>query len=110
MTERLTLPVLPLRELVLFPGVSTPIGAGRPGTVRAIETALNTPDKLIFALCQRDNTEQVTSEGLYTIGTIARIGQVQRGLNGLQVLLHGERRGIALHLGERDNFLEAIVR
>jgi len=37
MYERLTLPVLPLREMVLFPGVSAPIGAGRPATLRAIE-------------------------------------------------------------------------
>jgi ATP-dependent Lon protease len=110
MSERLTLPVLPLREVVLFPGVTTPIGAGRPGTVRAVEAALNHPDKLIFALCQRDNTEQVSSEGLYTIGTIARIGQLHRGLSGMQLLLHGERRGIVMHLGEKDGFLEAIVR
>jgi len=40
MSERLTLPVLPLREVVLFPGVSIPIGAGRPATLRAIEAAL----------------------------------------------------------------------
>ncbi|MFN0180405.1 MAG: endopeptidase La [Gemmatimonadales bacterium] len=110
MTERLTLPVLPLRELVLFPGITTPIGAGRPGTVRAIEAALTHPDKLIFTVCQRDNTEQVSSDGLYTIGTIARIGQLTRGLSGMQVLLSGERRGIALHLGEKDGYLEAIVR
>ena len=101
MADRMTLPVLPLREVVLFPGVTTPIGAGRPGTVRAIEAALNTPEKLIFALCQRENTDQVTSDGLYTIGTIARIAQVQRGLAGMQLLLHGERRGIAIHLTER---------
>ena len=110
MTERITLPVLPLRELVLFPGVTTPIGAGRPGTVRAIEAAMATPDKLILTLCQRENTEQVNSEGLYTIGTIARIVQVQRGLSGMQVLLQGERRAIALHLTEREGGLEAIVR
>ena len=110
MSERLTLPVLPLRELVLFPGVTTPIGAGRPGTVRAIEAALATEDKLILTLCQRENTEQVTSDALYTIGTIAKIAQVQRGLSGMQVLLHGERRAIAIHLSERDGFLEAIAR
>ena len=40
MAERLTLPVLPLREVVLFPGVTAPIGAGRPATLRAIEAAL----------------------------------------------------------------------
>ena len=72
-SERLVLPVLPLREVVLFPGVTAPIGAGRPGTLRAIEAALSTPDRLIFAVSQRENVEQVTGETLYTIGTIARI-------------------------------------
>ena len=48
MSERLTIPVLPLRDVVLFPGVTAPIGAGRPGTLRAIEAALATPDKLVF--------------------------------------------------------------
>ena len=46
MSERLTLPVLPLREVVLFPGVSTPIGAGRPTTLRAIEAALAKRERL----------------------------------------------------------------
>jgi ATP-dependent Lon protease len=108
--ERLVLPVLPLREVVLFPGVTAPIGAGRPGTLRAIEAALNTPERLIFAVSQRENTEQVTAEGLFTIGTIARIGQMQRGLAGMQLLLHGERRGIAMHIGEKNGYLESIVR
>jgi ATP-dependent Lon protease len=110
MSERLTLPVLPLRDVVLFPGVTTSIGAGRPGTVRAIETALSSPDHLVFAVCQRQNVEQVTSEGLYTIGTIAKVGQLQRGLSGMQLLLHGEGRGIAIHVGEKNGYLEAIVR
>ncbi|MGE0553531.1 MAG: endopeptidase La [Gemmatimonadales bacterium] len=110
MAERLTIPVLPLREVVLFPGVTSPLGAGRPGTVRAIEAALASPEKLIFALCQRENVEQVSSEGLYTIGTIAKIAQIQRGISGLQLLLQGERRGIAMHVGEKDGYLEAIVR
>ena len=54
MAERLTLPVLPLREVVLFPGVTAPIGAGRPATLRAIEAALATPERLVFAVSQRD--------------------------------------------------------
>ena len=110
MSERLTLPVLPLRDVVLFPGVTTSIGAGRPGTVRAIETALATPDHLVFAVCQRENTEAVSSEGLYMIGTIAKVGQLQRGLAGMQLLLHGERRGIVMHVAEKNGYLEAIVR
>jgi ATP-dependent Lon protease len=110
MTDRLTLPVLPLREVVLFPGVTAPIGAGRPGTLKAIEAALARPDRLVFAVTQRQNVEQVASDGLYTIGTIARIGQVQRGVSGVQLLLHGERRGIAIHVGEHTGYLQAVVR
>ncbi len=110
MAERLTLPVLPLREVVLFPGVTAPIGAGRPATLRAIEAALATPERLVFAVSQRQNVESVTSETLYTIGTIARIGQLQRGLSGMQLLLHGEKRGIAIHYSERDGYLQAVVR
>ena len=109
-SERLVLPVLPLREVVLFPGVTAPIGAGRPGTLRAIEAALSTPDRLIFAVSQRENVEQVTGETLFTIGTIARIGQMQRGLAGMQLLLHGDRRGIAMHIGEKNGYMEAIIR
>jgi ATP-dependent Lon protease len=110
MAERLTLPVLPLREVVLFPGVTAPIGAGRPATLRAIEAALATPDRLVFAVSQRQNVESVTSEVLYTIGTIARIGQLQRGLSGMQLLLHGERRGIAIHYSDKEGYLQTIVR
>ena len=110
MAERLTLPVLPLREVVLFPGVTAPIGAGRPATLRAIEAALSQPERLVFAVSQRQNVESVTPEVLYTIGTIARIGQLQRGLAGMQLLLHGERRGIAMHYTDKDGYLQAIVR
>jgi ATP-dependent Lon protease len=110
MAERLTLPVLPLREVVLFPGVTAPIGAGRPATLRAIEAALATPDRLVFAVSQRQNVESVTPEVLYTIGTIAKIGQLQRGLSGMQLLLHGEQRGIAIHYTDKEGYLQAIVR
>ncbi|MGH7701326.1 MAG: LON peptidase substrate-binding domain-containing protein, partial [Gemmatimonadales bacterium] len=108
--ERLTLPVLPLREMVLFPGVTAPVGAGRPGTLRAIEAALKTEGKLIFAVAQIENTDQVSPGNLYQVGTIARITQVQRGLGGVQLLLHGEKRGIALQYHENSGRLDAVVR
>src|SRR3954467_55694 len=110
MAERLTLPVLPLREVVLFPGVTAPIGAGRPATLRAIEAALAGSDRLVFAVSPRQNVESVTSDALYTIGTIARIGQLQRGLSGMQLLLNGERRGIAIHYSDKEGYLQSIVR
>ena len=110
MSERMTLPVLPLREVVLFPGVSLPIGAGRPATLRAIEAALKNDSHLIFAVAQRENVDNVTPGVLYTTGTIAKITQIQRGLGGVQLLLHGETRATALHYSENGRYLEAIVR
>ena len=110
MSERMTLPVLPLREVVLFPGVSLPIGAGRPATLRAIEAALKNDSHLIFAVAQRENVDNVTPGVLYTTGTIAKITQIQRGLGGVQLLLHGETRATALHYSENGRYLEAAVR
>ncbi|HYT70918.1 MAG TPA: endopeptidase La [Gemmatimonadales bacterium] len=110
MSERMTLPVLPLREVVLFPGVSMPIGAGRPSTLRAIEAALKSEARLIFAVAQRENVDHVTPAVLYTTGTVAKISQIQRGLGGVQLLLHGEMRGTALHYVETEGHLQAVVR
>ena len=110
MTERLTLPVLPLRDFVLFPGVTAPINAGKPATLKAIEAALNTPERLVFAVSQREDVQQVTPEVVHTIGTVARIGQIQRGLAGVQLLLHGENRGIAMKIAEKDGHLVAVLR
>src|SRR3989449_4247603 len=108
MSERLTLPVLPLREVVLFPGVSTRVGAGRPATLRAIEAALKSDSRLIFAVAQRENVDTVSPDVLYTTGTIAKISQIQRGLGGVQLLLHGERRATALHYTDNGRYLEAV--
>src|SRR5712692_1458063 len=110
MSDRMSLPVLPLREAVLFPGVASPIGAGRPATLRAIEAALKNPDRKIFAVAQKENIDQVTPGVLYNTGTIARISQVQRNLGGVQLILHGETRGTAVHYSETNGYLEATVR
>jgi ATP-dependent Lon protease len=104
-----TLPVIPLRNAVLFPGVSFPIAAGRPGTLHAIETAMKSPDQLVFALTQRQDVEAVTPELLHTVGTIASIGPIQRGVGGARLLLQGKSRGIAMRIQEKDGRLEAVV-
>src|SRR5260370_12450697 len=110
MFERQTLPVLPLREVVLFPGVAQPIGAGRPATLRAIEAAVKSESRLIFAVSQRENVDQVAAAGLYIMGTIARISQIQRGLGGVQLLLQGEARGPALPYVGTSGHLQAVAR
>ena len=108
MGQRQTLPVLPLRGTVIFPGITAPIAAGRPGTLRAIETALK-GDRLVFAVAQRDNSEEPTSDILFTTGVISRIGQIQRGLGGVQLLLQGEQRAVALQYVEVDGYLSAVI-
>ena len=110
MGQRQTLPVLPLRGTVIFPGLTAPIAAGRPGTLRAIEAALK-GDRLVFAVAQRDNTDEPTPDILYSMGVIARIGQIQRGLGGVQLLLQGEQRATAIQYATNpaDNYLSAVV-
>ena len=109
MSETHNLPVVPMRNSVLFPGVGLPINAGRPGTLKAIDAAVNGPDKRVFAVSQRQDGDEVAPEKLYTIGTIATIGSVQRGLGGMRLLLQGESRGIALRYVARNGYLEATV-
>lgn len=95
MAERLRIPVLPMRETVVFPGVAVPITAGRPGTLEAIEKVLET-DRRLFAVCQRENADQVSPSNLYEMGVVVRVLQVQRSSSGLQLLIQGEKRAKAL--------------
>ena len=110
MSDLLTLPVIPLREAVLFPGVTSPIAAGRPGTLRAIEAALKSSDKKIFVVSQKENREDVTADLLYGMGTVATIGPVQRGPSGMRLLLNGLERGVAVRYETEDEHLYAVVR
>lgn len=109
MKETQTLPILPLRAAVLFPGVSFPISAGRAGTLRAIEAAIRQPERLIFAVTQREDVEQVIPDGLYTTGTVARIESFQRGPGGVRLVLQGVHRAVAMRITERNGFLESVV-
>ena len=108
-SQILTLPVVPMRSSVLLPGVSTPIAAGRPATLRAIEAALKDPTRRVFAVAQRQDSDVVTPENLFTIGTIATIGSAQQGLGGIRLLLEGTERGIAARIIARHGYLEATV-
>jgi ATP-dependent Lon protease len=110
MGDRIRLPVLPLRETVVFPGVAVPISAGRPGTVEAIQTALD-GDREMFAVCQRENTDDATPEVLYEFGVIIRVVQAQRVRGGLQLLIQGEHRAEAIEISKTGEMaLEAVVR
>ena len=109
MADTTVLPVLPLRDAVLFPGVTVPIGAARPGTIRAIEAALSSGDRRMFVVAQRESVEEVTPELLYSVGVVASISQVQRGPSGMHLALHGEHRAIAIRIDDVGGHLAATV-
>ncbi|MFQ5530898.1 MAG: LON peptidase substrate-binding domain-containing protein, partial [Gemmatimonadota bacterium] len=107
---RRRLPVLPLRGTIVFPSAAAPIAAGRDKTLAAIESALQS-DRLLFAVAQKDaEVEEPTSDVLYRVGTVCRIAQVQRVPGGIQLVVQGIVRAAVLEYGERDGFIEAVVR
>ena len=109
MAERFTLPVLPLRDTVVYPGVAVPISAGRPGTVEAVQEALE-GDRRLFAVAQRENVDDPAPDYLYTVGTVVRIIQTHRVRGGVQLLVQGEGRAQALsYHQEGQAMLQAVL-
>ncbi len=109
MGERFTLPVLPLRDTVVYPGVAVPISAGRPGTVEAVQQALE-GDRRMFAVAQRENVDDPVPEYLYNVGTVVRIIQTHRVRGGVQLLVQGEGRAQALsYHDEGESMLHAVL-
>ena len=109
MGERYTLPVLPLRDTVVYPGVAVPISAGRAGTVAAVQEALD-GDRRLFAVAQKENVDDPVPEVLYTVGTVVRIIQTHRVRGGVQLLVQGEGRAQALsYKSEGDGMLHAVL-
>ena len=109
MGERYTLPVLPLRDTVVYPGVAVPISAGRPGTVEAVQEALE-GDRRLFAVAQRENVDEPDPDVLYKVGTVVRIIQTHRVRGGVQLLVQGEGRAQAVsYEKEGEHMLRAAL-
>ena len=109
MSEHVKLPVLPMRGAVVYPGPAVSVAVSRAGTSRAIDEALS-GDRRVFVVAQRENEEQVSKDSLYTMGVIARVGAVQRGIGGMQLLISGEVRAVALDYEAEGEMLRARVR
>lgn len=88
-----SLPILPLRNTVLFPGVVIPITAGRDASVKLINDA-NANGKVIGVVSQKDeNVEEPTLEDINTIGTVARILRVLKMPDGnVTIIIQGKKR------------------
>ena len=109
------LPLLPLRDAVLFPGSVMPFDVGRPKTVALAEHLAKTrdpePAQLVVAFTQKSAaTEDPSVDELYPVGTIARILGVVKAENGTYAMvLEGLFRGRLDELTQRDPFLKAQV-
>lgn len=97
MTDRVTshvLPVVPLRDLVVFPHMMAPFVVGRSGSVEALRRALTRPDKRIFLATQKDPKEDSPErDDIYHVGVIARVVQhLQLASGNIKVMVEGQVR------------------
>ena len=105
-----TIPILPLRNMVLFPGVALPVIIGRPKSMRLIKEAVH-KKSLIGVVCQKEmDTEEPVLEGLYTTGVIADIVRVLEMPDGsTTVILQGKKRFELNELTETDPYLSGKI-
>jgi len=104
-------PMVPIRDVVIFPFTKVAFKIGRPGSVRALESAL-AADRTIFLATQHDATvDEPTPEQIYSVGTIARIMQSQKQENGqIKVVVEGRERATTIRVENNDGAFTALVR
>ncbi|MEP7351790.1 MAG: endopeptidase La [Acidobacteriota bacterium] len=114
--EMKTLPVLPLKNSVLYPGLMLPLSVGRPQSVRALESALATEEKEIIVVAQKNNNvETPEADDLYTVGTRAvirkskRSGPDQNGIEHMEIHVLGAERMVLVKV-DKNGYMKARVR
>jgi len=109
--ETKKLPMMPIRDVVIFPFMMTPFVVGRESSVRALEEAL-AGDKKIFLATQHDaGIDEPKPNEIYQVGTIVNIVQSLKLPDGnIKVLVEGLERGKILQVVDTDGYFEATVR
>ena len=105
------LPMMPIRDMVIFPYMMTPFVVGRESSVRALEEAL-TGDRKIFLATQHDaSVDEPSADDIYQTGTIGNIVQSVKMPDGnIKVLVEGVERARASEVHDDDGFFVATVR
>ncbi|MBQ7387921.1 MAG: endopeptidase La [Paludibacteraceae bacterium] len=104
------LPLIPLRNMVLFPGVVLPVSVGRAKTLRLIRSAYNNNEEICVATQKDAKKEDPELDDLYTTGTIAKIIRIlEMPDNTTTVILQGKKRADVLELTKTTPFLHARV-
>ena len=105
------LPMMPIRDVVIFPHMMTPFVVGRESSVRALEEALS-GDRKIFLATQHDAAvDEPRPDEIYQVGTVANIVQSLRLPDGnIKVLVEGVERGKIVSVTDDEGFFRAVVR
>ncbi|MCC6588403.1 MAG: endopeptidase La [Bryobacterales bacterium] len=109
--ETKRLPMMPIRDVVIFPHMMTPFVVGRESSVRALEEAL-AGDKKIFLATQHDaSVDEPTPDEIFQVGTVANIVQSLKLPDGnIKVLVEGVERGKVVSVSDDEGFFRAMVR
>src|ERR1700748_2916238 len=109
--ETQKLPMMPIRDVVIFPSMMTLCVVGRESSVRALEEAL-AGDKRIFLATQHDaSVDEPKSNEIYQVGTVVNIVQSLKLPDGnIKVLVEGIERGKVLQIIDTEGFMQASVR
>jgi len=101
--QTIIIPILPIREAVIYPNMVIPLFVGREKSIHAVDTAINTA-KQVFLITQKNSQKDDPGlEDIYSVGTIANVLQVLKlPDNTLKVLVEGIKRGKALKYFEKD--------
>jgi ATP-dependent Lon protease len=98
-----SLPVLPLRDVVVFPHMVIPLFVGRPKSIRALETAMESGKQIMLVAQKSASDDDPGIESIHTIGTVASILQLLKLPDGtVKVLVEGERRAVILRYLETE--------
>ena len=105
------LPVLPLKNTVLFPYLLMPLSVGRSSSLAAVQAALATEEKEIVLVAQRDAAnENPGQDDLYTVGTKAVIRKMSRpNENLMEVLVMGAERVVLVRVDHEEGYLKARI-
>jgi len=105
-----SLPVLPVRDIVVFPYMILPLFVGREMSIKAIEHSLST-NRMVFLVTQKDlNVENPTPEDLFTIGTVALVMRMLKLPDGrVKILVQGISKARALRYEQTEPFFKAVI-
>jgi ATP-dependent Lon protease len=106
----LSLPVLPLKNSVLFPHLFMPLSAGRPVSMAAVEAILATEEKTFLAVAFKNaDVDQPGLDDLYAVGTRAVVKKMARSGAGIELLVQGVERVSLVRLEQTDPYLKAVI-